>query len=439
MPLEPWYDIKMQQRIAVVAVLLLCVKGFHRPQLSCSSRRWSPVALHSSGSTTTTTTTKSLSISFTSASHLDQTEETTALIHSQIKLPVWPAYSGIMAQVLDWIGLTSLSDVLLSTLGGRVVPMPLNDLDISPFLLLVHHTHSFMPFDPIRPITNLIVPEGFPAHPHSGFGTLTFTLEGGLRHRDSEGIKMQYNNGDAQWMKAGRGVIHEEMWDVPNNTFERIEIFQLWLNSPQSEKFTDPSVDVLRDDEIPRLRLDEKGSEVRVLYGSVTNLNENSNLVTGPGDRVADSPLGILHLTLAAHSTQFIQYASDCSFAVYVQKGSMKVGKDGEHTRMGNIVTYESTRKFQPSLTSESSTAVIESGGEGLQCLILVGKKLQERAIMAGPYVASSEANYNQVARAWQVVGNEAFWDYKIPDEEWRDHIKNLNLQGKLGQLTPDI
>jgi len=62
-----------------------------------------------------------------------------------------------------------------------------------------------MPLDPFRAFTKFILPEGFPAHPHSGFGTLTYTINGGLKHRDSEGLAMTYKNGDAQWMKAGRG------------------------------------------------------------------------------------------------------------------------------------------------------------------------------------------------------------------------------------------
>ena len=393
-------------------------------------------------------TERSLATSFSSYKPPNYENDEAAIpeIYSQIKLPVWPVYSGVVAQILEWVGLASLSDSLLSTLGGRVVPMSLNELEISPFLLLVHHTHSFMPFDPVRPITNLIVPEGFPAHPHSGFGTLTFTLKGGLRHRDSEGVKMQYRNGDAQWMKAGRGVIHEEMWDIPDNKFERIEIFQLWLNSPQSEKYTDPSVEVLRDNEIPRLKLDEAGSLLRVLYGSVTTDNCNNDkkdnaggTCTGPGDRVADTPLCILHLNLRENSKQYIRYTSDCSFACYVQRGSMKFdGKGKEETRMGNIVTYR-CNDCQPPSTSKFSTAKIESGNEGLECLILIGEKLQERAVMGGPYVASSESNFNQVARAWQAVGNDAFWDFKLPDEEWRRHIKNLDLQGKLSLLNQSL
>jgi hypothetical protein len=91
------------------------------------------------------------------------------------KLPVWPVYGGVFAQLSDWLGGKNiLTDKILDSIGGRVVPMTLSDANLSPFLLLVHHCHSFLPFDPVRAITRLILPEGFPAHPHSGFSTGPF-------------------------------------------------------------------------------------------------------------------------------------------------------------------------------------------------------------------------------------------------------------------------
>ena len=138
-----------------------------------------------------------------------------------IKLPVWPVYGGVIAQLFDILQLKHLSDKVMDTIGGRVVPMTLNSNSLSPFLLLAHHCHSFTPNDPMRLITNLLLPEGFPAHPHSGFSTVTYCIDGGLNHRDSEGIKMSYGDGDVQWMRAGKGVIHEEMWKTSESRFQK--------------------------------------------------------------------------------------------------------------------------------------------------------------------------------------------------------------------------
>ena len=95
------------------------------------------------------------------------------IIHSPLKLPVWPIWSGVIAQVADWVGLHSVVNTLVNTVGGRVIPMQLLGFETSPFLMLVHHSHSFSPFDPFRYLTRLLLPEGFPAHPHAGFDTGT--------------------------------------------------------------------------------------------------------------------------------------------------------------------------------------------------------------------------------------------------------------------------
>lgn len=71
-------------------------------------------------------------------------------IHQPIKLPVWPVWSGVIAQCFDWLKSPSVSESIISTIGGRVVPITLSSLDVSPFLLLAHHTHSFTPLDPVR-------------------------------------------------------------------------------------------------------------------------------------------------------------------------------------------------------------------------------------------------------------------------------------------------
>ena len=160
-------------------------------------------------------------------------------IQRPVKIPVWPIWGGVFAQLLEWVGQRKLSAGVLDTVGGRVIPATSFKHTMSPFLLLAHHTHSFTPFDPTRLLVNMIQPEGFPAHPHAGFHTVTITMEGsgGLRHRDSSGEQSSYGNGDTQFMRAGSGIIHEEMWDIDDNKHTPIEIYQLWVNSPSKDKF----------------------------------------------------------------------------------------------------------------------------------------------------------------------------------------------------------
>ncbi|KAJ1618482.1 hypothetical protein T492DRAFT_1151333, partial [Pavlovales sp. CCMP2436] len=112
-----------------------------------------------------------------------------------LRLPVWPVVNGLALTALDLLGQQGLATDLEVKLGGRVAPMSLDAADADPFILLVHHRHRFSPWDPIRPIFNLLLPEGFPAHPHRGFETVTMTMHGGLLHRDSIGVKQKYGDG----------------------------------------------------------------------------------------------------------------------------------------------------------------------------------------------------------------------------------------------------
>ena len=158
------------------------------------------------------------------------------VLQSTLRLPIWPVYGGVVAQIAEWLGLRRISRGVLDGIGGRVIPMQLNGeaaFTDSRLLLLVHHKHSFTKGDPIRALTRLIIPEGFPAHGHSGLMTVTMTMEdgGGLSHRDSEGLQQEYGRGDVQWMKSCRGILHEEMWSPcrgQERVKEDVELYQLW-------------------------------------------------------------------------------------------------------------------------------------------------------------------------------------------------------------------
>ena len=345
-------------------------------------------------------------------------------IVKNLKLPVWPVWAGVVAQVFDWIGQPKISESIVSTIGGRVVPMTLNELDVSPFLLLAHHSHSFTPLDPFRTATKLFLPEGFPAHPHSGFDTVTFCLTGGLRHRDSESIQMKYGDGDVQWMRAGRGVIHEEMWDVDKEwEHKRIEIFQLWVNLPQSAKGNPPSVHRLLKKDIPVCTIGE-GISIKLISGSLSNA-EGMGDITSPGSDIAQSPVNIMHLSMSEGSSAVelqVGGVEECSMTVYVRRGSLLDG--GEEVRSGDLVVY----RLRPN-ESVPATVRLTAGTDGLDALILTGVPLKERVIWSGPLVQSNEASFQKSAQVFNTIGRGSYWDYTISDAEWKQHCQKLRLQ----------
>ena len=203
-------------------------------------------------------------------------------VERMVRLPVWPVWAGVIDFFVGWIfGPEAGSKLEQYVLGGRVCPMQFDGTKTSPFLLLVHHHHNFWKWDAIfRKISAFVLPEGFPAHPHRGFTTLTYFLPpdneggnananantgggGGFVHRDSIGVKQTYGSkgsyrNQAQWLFTGRGMLHEEMFDFLQNDLgkkdkqdynSRYELYQLWVNVPGAHKLDPPSVQLLREAE----------------------------------------------------------------------------------------------------------------------------------------------------------------------------------------------
>jgi len=119
---------------------------------------------------------------------------------------------------------------------------------------------------------------GFPAHPHRGFKTITIVKQGAIDHADSLGASGRFQDGDIQWMTAGKGVQHSEMFPVLSQQHENVlELFQIWLNLPKRSKFVEPHYKMLWSQQVPVLsRKDSHGNEVKIsvvagtLDGSVT-------------------------------------------------------------------------------------------------------------------------------------------------------------------------
>jgi redox-sensitive bicupin YhaK (pirin superfamily) len=328
------------------------------------------------------------------------------------RLPVWPVVNGVL---LWLVGLLSpkLSAQLEHVITGRVCPMSLSDS--SPFILLVHHVHSFSAWDPVRYIQRqFILPEGFPSHPHRGFVTLTYILDGAFVHRDSLGQRQVYgtqekpNNSAAilphsQWLHTGAGVLHEEMF-LNQGLSTRQELFQLWINCPKAKKF-DPPFSILLggdDAEHPTPTVTQKGTSTLVLAGCYDGQCSAAPI---------DSNLQVLHVKMEANA----RWECDSELSstlLYVRQGSVLC--DGTP-----IPTHHRAH-----LDRSSRKIVLETTTEPADFLFLAGQPLYEPVVQQGSFVLSSNSEVNQAYLDYQTGNFGSPWDHKLSDEDWQQHVR---------------
>ncbi|HWS66706.1 MAG TPA: pirin family protein, partial [Steroidobacteraceae bacterium] len=167
---------------------------------------------------------------------------------------------------------------------------------------------------------------GFPAHPHRGFETVTYMLDGHMRHEDHLGNRGDLGPGDVQWMTAARGIIHSEM---PQQSEGRMRGFQLWLNLPSQEKMKPAGYRDIPASEIPRVLL-PLGGEVKVIAGALT-LDETTTYgpINGRGGKLSTDPL-YLDVRLPAGAEFKHQVAPGHSAFLYTYEGSAKIGTAAE-------------------------------------------------------------------------------------------------------------
>lgn len=245
---------------------------------------------------------------------------------------------------------------------------------------------------------------------------------------------MSYADGDVQWMRAGRGVIHEEMWDLRESDWahKKIEIFQLWVNLPSKKKSLPPSLHVLKNNDIPNIDCGN-GISVKVICGSLLDAESSlkktdpvgdsgsvqiSDSVTdGPGSVISESPVSILHLSMQGPSSStIINTEAGCTTTVYVRRGSM-ILDNGEKVeiRPGDCVIFRppdssSVRRMTSSNSINSSSSsggsaqqsvTLTAGVAGLDALVLTGKPLNERVIFQGPLVLADEDSFRRSAEGF--------------------------------------
>jgi redox-sensitive bicupin YhaK (pirin superfamily) len=267
--------------------------------------------------------------------------------------------------------------------------------------------NDFVVKDGFRMYHGRAVP-GFPVHPHRGFETVTIALEGLIDHADSLGGAGRYGNGDVQWMTAGKGIQHTEMFPLLMKDKDNpLELFQIWLNLPKAKKFVEPYYKMLWFEDVPIVTsTDSKGNEstVRVIAGTF-----NGTMAVPPTpDSWAANPeneLAIWLVKMEANAEMEIPIASDdISRAIYFYRGST-LEVDG----------IEIPEYCQAKLLTTSKLKVKANKGKAY-FLLVQGKPIAEPVVQYGPFVMNTRG---EIQQAYQDYTETRFggwpWDSNEP------------------------
>ncbi len=220
-------------------------------------------------------------------------------------------------------------------------------------------------------------PKGTPWHPHRGFETVTYIMDGTFEHSDSNGGGGVITNGDTQWMTAGAGILHiekpPEALVVSGGLFHGI---QLWVNLPRAQKWSPPRYQDIRAREVGLLASADGGALLRVIAGELAGHS-------GPG--VTYTPMTLLHATLAPDAELELPWRPDYNALVYVLAGHGSVGLERTPVQTGQLAVYGpgSTIRITASATQESRSP-------NLDVLILGGRPIREPIAWAGPFVMNT-------------------------------------------------
>lgn len=233
--------------------------------------------------------------------------------------------------------------------------------DVEPILLFDY-------FDSDDPMDYMA---GFPSHPHRGFETITYMLQGSMQHEDNHGRRGVINSGDVQWMTAGKGIIHSEM---PAQQSGRLSGVQIWLNLPAAQKLCQPNYQEFVAAELP-VETNEDGVRIKVIAGKTAK-------TASPLSNIATDPL-FFDIRIPAHRQYHLSLPATHQSILFVLSGSVQLAQQ----------------------TIGAQTLAILSEGDGLTlvandgdtvCLLLAAKKLHEPIARLGPFVMTTQSEVQQ-------------------------------------------
>ncbi len=243
--------------------------------------------------------------------------------------------------------------------------------------------------------------KGAPDHPHRGFETVTYMLDGRLRHLDSHGGGGVIADGSTQWMTAGSGVVHSEMptQDLLDGG-GLFHGFQLWVNLPAAEKWVDPRYQDLEANNLALIASEDAGAVVRLIAGDLAGIR-------GPGD--TRTPITYSHATLAPGARLRTAWRPEFNALAYVVSGQGTVGAERRPIHEGQIAVLGDGDAIELRADADQD----ERHAEGMDVLLLGGLPIREQIAWYGPFVMNTRDEIVQAVEDYQA--------------------------GRMGQIPPDL
>jgi redox-sensitive bicupin YhaK (pirin superfamily) len=248
---------------------------------------------------------------------------------------------------------------------------------------------------------------GFPSHPHRGFETVTIVQKGFIDHSDSLGAAARFGNGDVQWMTAGKGVQHSEMFPLLSREQDNpLELFQIWLNLPRSGKFVDPYFQMIWHEHIPVISEKDaqgKTTTVKIVAGNYGD----AQAVAPPPDSWAaaeDHDVAIWVIAMEAEATWTLPKSSEgINRNLYFFEGKSLV------------IGGEEIPPYKGLVMDPATDVTIKNGPEPGRLLLLQGKPIKEPVVQHGPFVMNNEMEIRQTILDYQ---KDQFGGWPWPSHE---------------------
>jgi hypothetical protein len=251
---------------------------------------------------------------------------------------------------------------------------------------------------------------GFPSHPHRGFETVTIVRKGFIDHADSLGAAARFGNGDVQWLTAGRGVVHSEMFPLLQTAQANpLELFQIWLNLPAAEKMAEPHFTMFWSEDIPRhVSVDAQGrsTEITCIAGELPGVRDGTSPLPPPPHSWAAAPasdVAIWTIKMAPNARWLLPAAASAATRrnLYFFGGHRVIVA-------GSEIAEHSALELRPTQAVE-----LVNGAEASEFLLLQGRPINETVVQSGPFVMNRP---EEIAQAFADYSRTRFGGWPWPD-----------------------